>query len=355
MQIWERYFLKEFLKVFFLFLLCFYGLYVIIDYASHTSALPHHHIQIRGLELVRYYLFIFASRAEILIPLALLIALIKTLCSLNAHGELVALMASGFKLKVLMRPFIFLGLAGTFLMFINEQWILPSALQKLHRIESVTKHQRSRNHPAMAAKQVFLEDGSLFIYQSYDADKEQFFDTYWIRSIDDIYRIKYLSPHLQTGYFVDHLLRQPTGELALQESFAAFVLPDIQFNKELLQSTLFDPDTLALTELWAQWPIQAEELSEKQSKTLTAFYWKLLLPWLCLLAILAPIPFCVRFSRQFPFFLIYVCGIFGLIAFYFFMDAAQVISRRQVLDPIWAIVLPFSFIFSVFSWRFVKI
>jgi lipopolysaccharide export system permease protein len=90
-KIWERYFLKETLKIFFLFLFCFYGLYVLIDYASHTSGLPHHQIKISGKELIRYYLFIFSSRAEILIPFALLISTIKTICSLNISRELVAL------------------------------------------------------------------------------------------------------------------------------------------------------------------------------------------------------------------------------------------------------------------------
>ena len=47
-KIWEKYFFCEFIKIFFLFLCCFYGLYVLIDYASHTSALPHHQVQIHG-------------------------------------------------------------------------------------------------------------------------------------------------------------------------------------------------------------------------------------------------------------------------------------------------------------------
>jgi lipopolysaccharide export system permease protein len=83
---------------------------VLIDYASHTSALPHHQTQVKLKELARYYLFTFSSRAEILIPFALLIALIKTLCTLNTRNELIALMASGIKLQTLVRPFFYVGL-----------------------------------------------------------------------------------------------------------------------------------------------------------------------------------------------------------------------------------------------------
>src|ERR1700692_331215 len=99
LKIWERYFLKQFLSMLFLFLFCFYGVYILIDYASHTSALSHHKIQIPWFEAARYYLYVFATRSEILLPVALLIAFVKTVCSLNTHQELSALMACGFKLK----------------------------------------------------------------------------------------------------------------------------------------------------------------------------------------------------------------------------------------------------------------
>lgn len=353
-KIWERYFLKEFLKVFFLFLGCFYGLYVLIDYASHTSALGQHHIHIKAVELIRYYFYIFISRAEILIPLALLIALIRTLTTFNLRGELVAFLASGFKMLKLMRPFLIVGFICTIALFLNEQFLIPDALKKLRRIEDSTKHQRSHNHLSISAKNITLEDGSLFIFQSYDSSKEQFFDSYWIRSIDDIYRIKYLSPYVEvpTGYYVDHLKRKDNGELALEESFTTYPFDLLKFNREILQSTIIDPDVLSFKELWSQLPSFSSELNEKESKLLTSFYWKIIIPWLCILAIIAPIPFCIYFSRQFPLFLTYACGIFGLLAVYLFIDAASVIARRQVLDPFFALIIPFLSIFAFFVWRF---
>lgn len=280
-KIWERYFLRQFIRMFFLFLFCFYGLYVLIDYASHTSALANHHIQIAWDEVARYYLYIFASRAEILLPVALLIAFVHTICSLNTHHELVAFMASGFSLKKLMRPFIILGLLGVLTMYANEQFLLPDALRKLRRIEDATKHKKRRHVLKMAVRHVVLEDGSLLLFQDFDTSKERFFDAYWIQSIDHIYRMKYLSPTLPTpmGYFVDHLVRQPNGEMFQKESHEELQFPEIKFNSDLLQSTLIEPEILSLTELWEE----AIEIpivpNEKESKLLTAFYWKLMMPW----------------------------------------------------------------------------
>lgn len=355
-KIWERYFIKQALKVFFLFLFCFYGLYIVVDYASHTSALPHHQTQIPGQELIRYYLFIFASRAEILIPFALLIAVIKTLLTLNTHQELVALLASGVSLKRLMRPFILLGLVCTALLFLNEQFLMPQALKKLRHIEDSNKNSKRRHHPEIAVNPVVLADESLLLFQSYDITKEEFFDVFWVRSIDDIYRMTSLTHGHVTpqGKWVDHFVRQPNGELAQVAAHELKAFPDLHFNEKALQSTFLDPDALKITELWSQLPVGQEAANEKESKLLTSFYWKMMIPWLCLLAVIAPIPFCVRFSRQLPIFLIYVCGVFGLVAFYLLMDATLIIAKRQVLAPLWAIGVPFGAAFAVFGWRYLR-
>lgn len=355
LAIWERYFLQQFIRMFLLFLSCFYGLYVLIDYASHTSALAQHHIHIQWSELARYYLFVFASRAEILLPLALLIAFVYTICSLNHYRELVALMSSGFKLKLLMRPFLIMSLLCVLLMYANEQFLLPQALSKLRRIEDASKHQKSRHASHLTVRHVVLENGSLLLFQDYDTANERFFDAYWIESIDSIYRMKSLVPSsVPTGFFVDHLVRQSNGELLQEAAYEQLPFPHIQFNPELLQSTIVDPAILPLSELAAKAFEASPELNEKESKILTAFYWKLIIPWLCLLAIVAPAPYCVIFSRQLPVFLIYVCSLFGLIAFYMFMDAAQVVAKRQVVPPFWAICVPFTTIFSYFGWRFAR-
>lgn len=228
---------------------------------------------------------------------------------------------------------------------------------RYQQLENTTRHQKVRHTPEVAVKHVILEDGSLLLFQLYDLAKEQFFDAYWIESVDSIYRIKHLSPQAEgpVGYFVDHLVRQPNGELLQQAAYKEYGFKKMHFNPEVLQSTIIDPDVLSMTELAAQQPDSLIHLNDKESKIATAFYWKLLMPWLCLLAILAPAPICIRFSRQLPVFFIYVGSLFGLIAFYMFMDAAQVVAKRQVIPPLWAIGFPFLGMFTFFGYRFAKI
>jgi lipopolysaccharide export system permease protein len=356
-KIWERYFFCEFIKIFFLFLSCFYGLYILIDYASHTSALPHHQVQIHGNHIIRYYFYVFASRVEILIPVALLIAFIKTVTTLNTQNELVALMAGGIKLKLLMRPFIAIALFCVLLLYANEQFLLPEALKKLRRIEDSTKQQKPKHSNHLSARHVILEDNSLLLFQFYDTAKEQFFDAYWVETIDSIYKIKHLSPHpdVPLGEYVDHLIRQPNGELIQQASYRTFPFPNMHFNKEVLLSAIIEPEVLSIFDLAKQVAQLPAEINEKESKLLTAFYWKLTIPWLCILAVLFPAPFCVRFSRHSHLFFIYVAGLFGLIAFYLYLDAVQVVANRQVLAPFWAICFPYFAALGWAFWRFSKL
>lgn len=356
-RIWQRYFTQHFLRIFFLFLFCFYGLYVLIDYASHASTLAHHKSSLQWHDILRYYLFVFASRAEILLPLALLIALVHTLCTLNARHELVALMAGGLSLKQMMKPFILIGLFSVLVMYANEQFLLPQALRKLRRFEEVTKHQKNRHSQVIAVQHLILEDESLLIFQKYEPVEERFFDVFWVESPDNIYRMKYLypNPEVPVGHFVDYLKRQENGIMMQEMAQRQMELPSIKFNPDLLRSTIIGPEILSITELTNEvFEISSYE-NEKESKILTTFYWKICMPWLCLLAIIAPAPFCMRFSRSPPVFLIYSCCLFGLIAFYMFMDAAQVVAKRQVLSPAWAICGPFVILYAYFGWRFFRI
>lgn len=355
-MIWQRYFLKEISKVFLLFLLCFFGLYVIIDYASHTAGLPNHHMKVNWIDLGRYYGSIFISRAEILIPVALLIAVIKTLSTANKRNELVALLAGGIGIKAILRPFLAVGLFFTLLLFLNQEFLLPRALTSLQRIEDATRDAKKLKNQIASVQSVVLEDGSIILYHSYDSFKEQFFDAYWIRSADDIYRMKALSPYdrVPKGYYVDRLERQLSGQLVRTETFIDKAFTEMRFNPSVLHETLTNPEFLPIGSLWEQLPAFSEAYSEKESQTLAAFYWKLGIPWLCLLAVIGPLPSCVRFSRYHSIFLIYVIGIFGLISFYLFLDAALIMAKRQVMDPLMALGPIFFGAMAILLWRYAR-
>ncbi len=354
--IWERYFIKETLQVFFLFLFCFYGLYVLIDFSSHAALFHHHHIRFRLVEIGFYYLCDFIKRLDVLVPFALMIATIKTLTSLNVHNELVALMASGIRLKSLLRPFIFLGLCCMALIYANTQWLVPSALNALKQIDETRSNQKNKAG-VTTAQHLLLEDESTLLFQNYDSAKKLFFDAYWIPSLNDVYRIKYLYPYadVPTGHFVDHFMRNDAGELVLHGSFTSRPFPEILFNSASLTETITSAEELSLTELNAKIVHDEKIISEKQSQIEAIFFYKMIMPWLCLLAVMGPAPFCVRYTRQLPVFFIYAGGIFTFVSLYLILDASVIIAKRQVADALPIIFIPFGLFFGFFIFRYVRL
>lgn len=350
---WERYFLRETVKIFAFFLLSFYGLYVLMDYSNHAASFKHYHFNF--LDILKFYAFEFVTKMDVLVPFALLIACVKTLCSLNTHNELIALMASGIKLKRLLFPFVFFGLFLTALIYFNTEVLQPMALKYNTKLDHSRAKAKQKKY--LSIQQLVLDDHSSFIFQEYDVIEKEFFDAYWVRSINDIYRIHHLSPysHEPTGREVEHLKRNSEGFLVITESFEEKTFPEMHFNKEQLLDSVSLPEANSLSELKEKLPDQSKVLSEKEASLLTTYYYKLALPWLCLLAVIAPAPFCVRFSRTLPLFFIYALSIFGLVAFYLIMDATVVLGERQMINPALAIWVPFTCFFTFFGWRFLRL
>ncbi len=370
-KIWERYFVAEFLKTFLLFLLGFYGLYALIDYSVHVNSFNYIRFTDQWKMIVLYYGSEFINRSDVIVPFGLLIATIKTLTRLNQSNELVALLTSGIKLQTLMRPFLIMGLVFTALLYLSTEVILPNALREMRHIDDAKRIEKNKKYAHAIAQHIFLEDNTTIIFQHYDSFKQQFFDVYWIRSLDDLYRMKYLYPYTSEqntsqpntsqpntsqprALFVDHLVRNEKGDLFILESFSEKNFPEMHFNKERLFETLTTPEEHSLSELYEKLPDLKNLQSEKEYQLLTIFNYKLLIPWLCLLSIIAPAPFCIRYSRNVPVFFIYACSIFGFVAFYTILDSATVLAKRQAIYPIYALSIPFLLAFTFFGWRFFR-
>ncbi len=353
-KIWERYFFKETVKTALLFLFCFYGIYVLIDYAHHTGLFRglggHFNWKIFSI----YYGSEFVNKAELLMPLAILLGTVKVLCKLNQDNELIALMASGVRMTTLLRPFLLIGLLGTTALYFNSQILLPLASRELQYIADKHHSTKNKKTAQYAAQHLILEDQSTLLFQHYDTVRERFFDVYWIRSSDEVYRMKelYLSSSIPTGFLVEPFIRSSNGDLLAGPQQAMMVFHDMRFNEESLLETFTLPEALSLTDLWFQLPAGHRAESEKEARIVSTFHQKIISPWLCILAIIGCAPFCIHFSRRFPVLLVYACGIFGFMAFYIAMNAAHVLGRRQFFDPLLAMWVPFAVLSLLICWRF---
>lgn len=355
-KIWERYFLKEIFKVFFLFLFSFYFLFIILDASSHVQDfIRESKLQFKAAAL--YYFFQFIKYSDLIVPLAVLISTIKVLCSFNVHRELVALQASGINTKALLRPFFFVGLLATLFMYCNFEFINPKALSYINRFyESHFKHSYhgKRKEPIHV---LHLKDNSKLIYQTTTPSKEYFFDLLWVRSFDDIMRIKYLKtdPKNPQAFFIDHIKRNASGQLEKVDSCDHKLLTELKWDSKMTLVGKTPVENRKISELFFFFIHKTQTNSYQLPEITTHFLFKLLMPLLSLLVIMAVAPSCLSYSRNTPTFVIYCIALFGFITFFTLIDACLILGENRVLSPYLVIITPFAVAGGFFGMKLLRV
>lgn len=339
MKIWERYLFFEALKTCLLFLGCFYFLYAAIDYSTHMQDFIIDK-KIHLSHLLKYYGFMLIKRCALLLPMALLISTIRLLTSLSAHGELVALQTAGISTRRLIRPLLWLGLFAALVTSISNEYFLPKSLNFLDHFRSrhfKHAHTGSRSEPIHS---IPLIDGSTLIARTKDKATGEWVDLFWIRSLDNLWKMQSLDLASSTGYFVDHIERNSAGHLEKTESFEVFQFPPFETlpnptgrhqipaeNHKIstLIALLHDPQSS---------PVERPQL-------LTQLLFKCLIPFLPLLLILSIFPYCIRHHRSKTDIPLYAIALFGCIAFCALLDACVILSESQVISPWIAMCTPF--------------
>lgn len=354
---WDRYVLKQMLKTFFLFLVCFYCLYIFIDYAHHTARFHQDQNSFSWLSFCMYYACEFSLRSEMLIPVAVLLGTLKTLCKLNQDNELIAMLASGISLKRLLKPLIFSGMFFTTILFINTEYVIPLASKHLKYIEDLRNSKKNNDSNALDVQSIPLENGAQLLFRKYDSAQDLFIDLYWVRSSNDLVKIEQLDVSTDpiSGYSVTYLKRNTLGELTISKQLSKEQFPQLKLDEQSILEKIIPVETMSLSALWKETPENLKAGNEKEAKLLATFYRKMAFPWLCLLAVIAAIPSCVSFSRQFSPFMIYASSLFALIGIYLVIDSGHILGKRQILDPLTAIWAPAAIAFLCAYFRYWKL
>ncbi|MBS3904492.1 MAG: LptF/LptG family permease [Simkania sp.] len=353
--IWQRYLYSEILKITALFLLCFFLLFVTIDYSVHMQGFLRS--QSLGLfSIVIYYSYLFIKHCDLLLPLALMVATIKVLKGMNRQNELLALQAAGLPLKHLMRPFLIVALLATALNFAVAQYLLPVSLQFTDTFQDKHLKRSSSEDRANRIRVLELKDSSKLAFERFDRKTSTFHDLFWIRSIDDIWRIKQLKidqEHPQEaplGHFVDHIQRASDGGLHKVASYSTLRLEPLKAGAYQLKKMNIPAESLSLSKL-------AKELKQKNhyAQISAILAMKSVRPFLCLLAVLSIAPFCLRFTRLSSSLPLYAGGIFGIITCFIAIQAGGILTENQVLPSLISVVLPTASLMSWSIFRFAKL
>lgn len=350
-KIWERYILKEFTKVFLFFLFSFYLLFVLIDYSINSQNLQGPDISFWDIAL--YYIYNFVVQAEVLLPVTIAIATIRILYQLNVSNQIVAFLVSGIRKIHLLRPIFFVAIICMFFLYFSFEYIYPKALQRT----TDTEEQLFSNPLSAPIKVVNLPDNTKILYQNFDRANNSLSDVYWIFSLDHIEHIQYLYPFedIPYGKNVDVINRNHEGFLELTSNKKIVKYGKHVLSSDILKMQVSDVQMQPLSTLWTQAKYYTAKGSERQSKTLSTFYLKLILPLGAILAVLIPASLCLHFSRRIAIFFIYSISFFSILLFFTLMDTAQVLAESQVFPIIPCIFAPALIYFIFFGWRFSKI
>lgn len=353
--IWERYLLRELLKVFFLFLCCFFFLYALIDYSLHMQDFIVDK-QIRFAHVATYYFFQFIKRADLLLPLALLIATLKVLFAMNIRGEQVALESCGLPRKKILRPFFLVGLLCTLFNLASTEFLLPSSLNHLEQFHK--KHFRHSRHGKRKepVHVLPLKDRSKIIYQTEDKEKKLYRDVFWVRSVDEIWRMNSLTTDTESpiGFYVDKLKRNHQGNFEKKESFDKYRFEKFQWEADPTGKGFIPLENRKASELLHMLTHKNKTTAYEYPQVLTHLLFKIAIPLLSLLVITAGAPFCLRHSRNLPVFITYAIALFGFIAFFLMMDAAIIMGENQVMSPFIAILVPIAICWTFFGFNYRK-
>jgi lipopolysaccharide export system permease protein len=168
--------------------------------------------------------------------------------------------------------------------------------------------------------------------------------------------MKYLqaNPKTPIGEYVDHIVRNKEGFFEKAESYEKCLLPSLkweshQFNKKQTSVKHQKISQLAYL-LWKP----GSQSFHLKGEIKTHFFHKLFMPLLPLLAFFAISPFCVRYSRNIPIFLIYGLSIFGFVVFFTLVNALVILGENQIIPPFLAMGLPFLVGFIISSQKFYR-
>ncbi len=147
MRLLDRYLLRELLVPLGYCLGGFLIFWISFDLFSDLETLQRH--KMNGLDIAEYYLVKTPDFLVVVLPVALLLALLYTLTHLARHHEITAIRGAGVSLWRLSVPYLAVGLAASLVLFaFNERW-LPDSEDRadaiLHRHEQPAAGAQGRN------------------------------------------------------------------------------------------------------------------------------------------------------------------------------------------------------------------
>jgi lipopolysaccharide export system permease protein len=132
MRLLQRYLLREFSVPLVYCLAGFLIFWISFDLISALDDFQEH--QTRSGQIVLYYLLKLPEVLLVVMPVALLLALLYALTNHARHQEITAMRAAGLGVWVISAPYLLVGFAFSVILFLLNEWWLPHSGEQAERI-----------------------------------------------------------------------------------------------------------------------------------------------------------------------------------------------------------------------------
>jgi lipopolysaccharide export system permease protein len=153
---------------------------------------------------------------------------------------------------------------------------------------------------------------------------------------------------------VDHLVKQSGSSFERIASYEEHSFPSLCLAGKEEQGSR-SVEQLSLKQAWQRTISNKSLMNDREAQASSQLHIKLALPLLCLLVVIASAPWCLRFRRHFPLFLLYSVSIALFLAFFTCMDAALILSESRLFSPALALWTPLFISTAIFGWRYSKL
>lgn len=146
MRLLDRYLIREFLVPFGYCLSGFLIFWISFDLIAEIDNFQDARLSVG--EIAQYYLFKMPDMLVLVLPVALLLALLYSLTDHSRHNELIAMRAAGIGLWRLSAPYFLIGLLFSIVLFTMNEFLAPTGLEAAEVL--LRRHQRN---PALASRE----------------------------------------------------------------------------------------------------------------------------------------------------------------------------------------------------------
>ncbi len=346
MKIWEKYIFLEILKFIGFFLLGIYSVYTIIDFFTHSTRL-FTYSSVHWYNIIYYYFNHFIIRLVLFLPLSFMLSIIKVLCDMNMHNEISTLQMAGISSKRILLPLFIIASMLSVFTYVNFEVFSPKANAYIGNFKNM--HLKKKVKKDANIHTIILDNNTKLSYYS-AIDKHKLLDVYWIKSNSDIWHMKYLdySKKPVVGHYVDHLTKTE-NYFEKASSYKEFSFSDLNISNDELK--IIPIEYYSLSKLIKE---NKSFAKNKRSQLLSNLHYKLSMPLLPFIMILAVAPYCLKYSRNLSVFFIVFLSIFSFFIFYTLIDSMLILCENQVFHPaivMWSIFL---FMFVAFGKMFIK-